>query len=29
MARGIILRNNGINELPNSPNGYKIIGYDG
>jgi len=29
MARGIILRNNGINQLNDSPTGYKYIGYDG
>ena len=29
MARGIIFKNNGINELSNSPSGYKYLGYDG
>lgn len=29
MARGIIFKNNGINELSSSPTGYKFIGYDG
>ena len=29
MARGIIFKDNGINELGNSPTGYKYVGYDG
>ena len=28
MARGIIFKNNGINELSDSPTGYKYLGYD-
>ena len=29
MARGIIFKNNGINELSDTPTGYKYLGYDG
>ena len=28
MARGIIFKNNGINELSDTPTGYKYLGYD-
>lgn len=28
MARGIILKNNGLSSTPNVPNGYKLIGFD-